>query len=88
MENFKVDGIECEVDRRLRIYHTGSAPYCYDGEIVVEPGNILQVVARYKKHVWSVLFNINEHSEKHIKDTVTVGLRMVIERFESLRSRK
>ncbi len=45
MDNFTVDGILCHVDRLLGVGHTGSAPFCYDGDVVVEPSNILQIFA-------------------------------------------
>ena len=48
MDDFKVDGILCRVDEPLGVSHTGSAPYCYNGDIIVEPDGTIQVVAFYK----------------------------------------
>lgn len=45
MDNFTVDGILCRVDRLFGIGHTGSAPFCYDGDVIVEPSDELQVFA-------------------------------------------
>lgn len=56
MEDFTVDGIACLVSRPVAIYHTGSAPFCYDGDIVIEPSGSLQVTARFGKWILNILF--------------------------------
>ncbi len=43
--NFEVDGILFEFSEPLVVGHTGSAPYCYDGEVVVEGSGTTQLVA-------------------------------------------
>ena len=81
MRNFKVDGIECEVSECLGISHTGSAPYCYNGDILVEPNGLMQVVAFYKNHIWKAKFD-KCIGEKSIKEAVACSLRKAIKRFE------
>ncbi len=80
MEDFEVDGILCEVNNPLCISHTGSAPYCYNGEVIVEKDETYQVTAIYKGHMWSGLFE-KDDSEEKIRSATTLALRGAIRRW-------
>ncbi len=81
MNNYMVDNILCRVDETVAISHTGSAPFCYNGDVLVEPSGILQVVAEYKNHLWSAVFDKTD-SEGDIRKAVRSGLRKAIKRLK------
>ena len=77
MDNFTVDGILCRVDRLLDISHTGSAPFCYDGDVIVEPSDILQVYAEKDGYFVSAKF---EDTDTGIIEQFTDYLRTALRR--------
>ena len=80
MQDFKVDGILCEVTEPLCISHTGSKPYYYAGKIIVEKDETYQVTASYKGWRWSALFE-KDDSEEKIRTNTALGLRAAIKRL-------
>ncbi len=81
MEDFEIDGVLCKVTEPLCISHTGSKPYYYDGKIIVEKDETYQVIAEYKNHIYSVLFD-KDGSEEHIREVMSFGLRAAIKRID------
>ncbi len=77
MDNFTVDGILCRVDRLVGVGHTGSAPFCYDGDVVVEPSNILQVFAEFENYWFTAKF---EDTDNDIIKKFTKYLRRAIKK--------
>ncbi len=81
MDSFKVDGILCEVHEPLCVSHTGSKPYCYDGEIIVEKDETYTVVVCYKGHMLSLLFE-KDDSEESIRKHTALAVRQAVKRFK------
>ena len=79
MDSFMVDGILCRVDRLLGLGHTGSAPFCYDGDVTVEPSNIFQVFAEFDGHFATAKF---EDTDTDIIAKFTDYLRTAVKRLK------
>lgn len=79
MDNFVVDGTTCRIDRLTDLAHTGSAPYCYDGDVIVEPGSIFQVFAEVDGHCITARY---EDTDTGIVEKFTKYFRIAVERMK------
>ena len=77
MDNFKVDGILCEVRAPLCL----SPGYCYDGSVITEEDETYQVLAKYKGRICSCLFDKGD-TEEDIINIFAVGLRAFTKRLD------